>query len=95
MNGIERMQIEGNQSYLNNPLDRTLDPNSKEDRSIDHENDRLEFSKTYQTFIQQSIQMDPHPSAAVQEARRALENGDLDNPHAARLAAESLLKFGI
>lgn len=59
---------------------------------------RAEFGTIYQPFIQKAQSGTPNEgkdSAAVLEAQKALEQGELDSPQAARFAAEAILRFGI
>ena len=95
MTGIEKMQIESNQPFIQFPLDPAADQPKSLNRGTREDADRIEFSAVYQKFIRQTLDQDQNSSQKVLEAKKALENGELDSPQSARLAAESLLQFGI
>ncbi|HOK67340.1 MAG TPA: hypothetical protein PK054_11250 [Anaerohalosphaeraceae bacterium] len=58
---------------------------------------RLDLGTDYQPYIQKALNESPEAkdSTAVLEARKALEQGELDGPQAALQAAEAILRFGI
>ena len=91
MTGIEKMQIDPNQLFIQLSPDQPV----QTPKQTGKENDRIEFSTDYQKYIRQSAEEEQVQSQKVLEARKALESGELDSLQAARLAAESLLQFGI
>lgn len=68
-------------------------PQSADGRAV-----RPELGTAYQPFFQKALANpldEGKDSPAVLEAKRALEQGQLDSPQAARQAAEAILRFGI
>ena len=90
MTGIEKMQIESNQPFIQFPLDPAADQPRPLNRGIREDTDRIEFGAVYQKFIRQALAAEQDSSQKILEARKALENGELDSPQSTRLAAESL-----
>ena len=95
MTGIERMQIESNQSFIQNPLDHLSEPVTKKNTVHKKETDTLEFDLSSKKFIQQALDEENIHTQAVYEARKSLESGELDTILTARKTAEALLQFGI
>ena len=95
MTGIEKMQIESNHSYIQFPLDPSTDLPKQADQTSRQDADHIEFSAAYQKFIKHALAQDQDSSQKILDARAALEKGELDSPQSARLAAESLLQYGI
>ncbi|MEJ5260779.1 MAG: hypothetical protein WHS88_11380 [Anaerohalosphaeraceae bacterium] len=63
---------------------------SKTDRSV-----RLELRTDYHPFVQKALRSLQTSDSAVLEAKKALEQGEIDSPQAARAAAQAILRFGI
>ncbi len=55
--------------------------------------DSLQVS--YDSLIEQAKQIPPEDAGAVQQARKLLLSGQLDNPQNIRTAAENIVRFGI
>ncbi|HOQ04436.1 MAG TPA: hypothetical protein PKY88_04415 [Anaerohalosphaeraceae bacterium] len=58
---------------------------------------RFDLGNTYQPYIQRALNESSETKGlnSILEARKALEQGELDSPEAARRAAEAILRFGI
>jgi hypothetical protein len=54
----------------------------------------LDRASTQQPLIQAALAAEEVNVKAVEEARKALQNGELDTPEAARRAAEAILDLG-
>lgn len=91
------MQIDPSQLNIQSLPDQVVDSGGKKPaHSTSRQTDRVEFGSAYQKVIEKALGSDVNPAlSAVQEARKLLEKGDLDSAESARLAAESMLRFGI
>lgn len=57
--------------------------------------DSAEAAKVNDSLIQAALSAPEVDAKAVEDARRALQSGELDTPEAARRAAERLLNLGL
>lgn len=91
------MQIDPSQLTIQFPPDQVVDSGGKKSaHSTIRQTDRVEFGSAYQKIIDKALLTDEKTdSAAVEEARKLLEKGDLDSAESARLAAESMIRFGL
>ena len=62
-----------------------------------HSADTKDVSDTasIEPYLEKSLAYDPAQTDAVQQAKKALETGELDTPEAFRRTAETILKLGI
>ncbi len=50
---------------------------------------------SYDSLIEQAMQVPPEDTDVVQQARELLSSGQLDNPENIQAAAEAIVKYGI
>lgn len=95
MDPIESIQFDPCQRTEPSP-ERKKAPAGKSEKPIPSPPVRIELGTEYQSFVQKALQQtEPLHSQVILEARQALEQGQLDTPEAARLAAQAILRFGI
>lgn len=95
MTGIEKMQIDPNQLFVQFTPNQPADGSAKDQPPARRTADRIELNNGYEKFIRLATENEQTRSQTIAEAQKALKDGSLDTPEAARLAAESLLRFGI